>query len=406
MRFRTLARIQPFFWLSPLLILVAIAYSGTLVLAADRYSLERWSQGTFVVFFIAPLAGAMSAWEIGRLRGGGQLLYPAVRSRLAIVANMLWPALLVTGVVLAISGLYVAGSFPPVVRALDLAFIVIAQMSVGAGLAFWLPRLVAAPVVLVGGYLWLVMPLALEPLWLRNLTGLWSSCCDISDEIAPQALAATLIVHTGVIVFGLALMFARKVWVGLTVGAACLAVSGAVGAALVTDFGPDPVRARTTSLACSTDQVTICVWPEHEENLVTIASTTRSAVASWRASGIPAPGAWTEAKVGSGGVYFQAPSAPDEGAIRAAITYALLPPVPACADDQAYPAGQLREYVFYWLAESAGGTNARNWGVGAKAKSFVEDLRTQPAQSQLDWYSAASEALAGCDSVEVPGLER
>lgn len=405
MRFRTLARIQPFFWLSPLLVLVAIAYSGTLVLAADRYSLERWSQGTFVVFFIAPLAGAMSAWEIGRLRGGGQLSYPAVRSRLAILANTLWLPLLVAVAALAISGFYVAGSLPPVARTLDLVFIVVAQMSVGAGLAFWVPRLVAAPFVLIGGYLWLVMPLAIEPLWLRNLTGLWSSCCDISDEIAPRALAATLSVHLGVIAFGLALILARKVWIGLVVGAVCLAVSGGVGVALVKDLGPDPVRARTSPLVCSTDQVTICVWPEHETSLGTIAGTTRTAVASWRASGIPAPATWTEAKSGSGGTYFQAPSATDEDAIRAAIAYALVPPVPACADDQAYPAGQLREYVFYWLAEVAGGTNARNWGVGAKVKSFVEDLRTQPVQEQLEWYSAASESLTGCSPVDMPGLE-
>lgn len=52
--------------------------------------------------------------------------------------------------------------------------------------AFVFPSLAAVPVALVTGYLWRVMPMAFEPLWLRHLNGYWPTCCRV-DQVPAWA---------------------------------------------------------------------------------------------------------------------------------------------------------------------------------------------------------------------------
>ena len=231
-------------------------------------------RATSALLLIAPITSAASAWEVVRLRRGGALSYPGVRSRIRIVFRSLVPVLfgsvicLAAGWVLLGSELRDSGGAPDYRIFLMGVAVLVGWSSIGAIAGLLLPFVIAAPACLITGYVALAYPPSMNPIWARHLTGVNSSCCLNTDRVATAAIAAPGVLAGGALAAATALLVLRSRLVASASALCAMVVALQVGVHLVRPFGPDPVDARpATELVCVSGAVKVCVWPEHKSQL-------------------------------------------------------------------------------------------------------------------------------------------
>ncbi|MEX2136989.1 MAG: hypothetical protein WEB29_08605 [Chloroflexota bacterium] len=416
-RLRTALRAMPAFWLAIPICVLAAAYVGFLY-PSDGYAVDASAQGTSTLGFIAPFVAASAAWEGSRLRRGRVWSAPSVRSRLAIGFWAVVPAVLVG--VLAVTVAIVAqlarsgGGLPDArfiaMSALDLA----GFGALGLALGLLLPFAVAGPVAIVLPFLWLAFLPAMDPLWLRHLTGMFRDCCGLERDLDLKAAMASGLVDAGIIgaaallVSGGAGMLRRVV-----VPAVPLALSLAVGVALVSGMTYSPTVARDpAALDCSTtDGVTVCTWPEHRQRADEVAGIVRDVRTVWQAAGIPAPSVYTEADASvkpEGALAFSfngALSQRDD--IINSLAYSMAPPFPDC------PGGStgaiVLDYLQAWYAAAGGMSQAGledQYGYTQgppypEVLAVVVDLEAATPEVRREWMARAERLSQMCEGLPI-----
>lgn len=415
MQFATLMRIHPAAWLALPLILMSSVYAASYQPATtDPYSIALSAAGTVTLGLIAPVCAALGAWEAGRLQRAEWWTLPHVRSPLIVAAWALAP-ILVVGFLAVLSSLMLqlwrAGLIIPDPRLLGVALVVIAgHASAGFAIGIKLPVVLAAPGVLIASYLWMAFPRAMEPLWLRHLTGSLEACCLLHDDLAGSA-----VMGAGVLALGLLVASGNLIALGWRVRAigisvATIATGSFLGVLLVSGLGAAPTVARDASeLVCHRSvSIRICVWPEHAGRLGEVEDVLNDAAARWRAEGFAVPTTFTErdrAELTQGESNFGFSLASTSADILHGAAYGLLPPWPSCADVGPYPGAIAIQPVHAWFDATAGMERTdliqRFPATGLTGEpsplEIVEALTRASGEARAEWLATNLAALGRCD---------
>lgn len=379
--------------LAPPLALLAslIGLSDIPIRVPERYVLGLTAEALSSVFLVAPVSAALAAWEAGRFRRAGWHTWPHARPMFVVALRALVPvmavALLSLGAAVAVR--FVRSevlAFPDVLLVAKTVAIVGAHVVFGFALGLNLPTTLAAPCVLILDYAWMVLPVSLQPVWLRHLNGTWISCCAVYVDVSPQAWMAAILVALAIGLAGLALMTLRSASARLGGVVAPLGVAALVASALVSSLGPDPVQPRSSAaLVCADSHPRVCVWPEHRDRLATVGPVIVRAASAWHAAGFPTAGEYTEqrnATAGDAVPFGFAPRSRDVDVV-AGLTATLVPFI-RC-DPGAAPLHDSRDYARAWLLGIAS-LDLRQAGYPAEVAAQVDAIREEPMQLQRAWF--------------------
>ncbi len=398
MPLKSILRISSAVWVAPILIPIVLYYASSYPPATfEPYTLALSAAGEFTVAIAVPVCAACAAWEAGRLRRAGWYPLPHVRSPLAIALSALAPVVALGWLSITIAVLYRllgAGLVAvPDLRILAVAFVLfVAHSLLGFAIGVRLPPVVSVPSVLVVIWCWMALPPALEPLWIRHLTGDLSACCDLSSDLAPRAVAGSVIVAAGLGVSAVLLVRQRLDLLRFALAVASVLVAFGLGTRVVYGMGPYPAVPRSPSaLVCSSGVPRVCIWPEHRERLKQAERIIGEVIQRWRVHGIRAPREFSEQspdQLPSGTGSFMITSESRPGDIVDTLAYGMLPPYPACAlADTSYYTGQAaRDNAYAWLAYTAGVSRDRIASeISPGALHTIEMVRAMPRDSQLAW---------------------
>ena len=329
--------------------------------AAEGYPLAYTTQAVSSMVLIGPLLAGLAVMAGNRWVAGGWRAVPTARPRGLVALDVLWPLVAAGGCGLIAVAILGVPEGRADLRVMGAAMALVSALAVlGFGVGARAPMAWAAPAVIVATYLFFALPLIVEPLWLRQITGMWSGCCAVDQDLDPGSVAAVLTVAAALGGAGAILGFTRR----SALVAVALATSGfAAGAGLVARGGPDPVVPRDPDLlACSEG---LCLWPEHEaarsRALLAVTAVDR---AGWHL-GLGVPATYSEADpAGFGGLV--ADPRRDDASLRLAATSALIPDYSAACAARLESAGA-PAYPYEVLAAARG-------VVATRAGLSVEEL--------------------------------
>lgn len=412
-RLRTAVRVMPALWLA-IPISIFAGYYATLLYSSDGYAVGATAAGTGTLPFVGAFCAAVAAWEGSRLRRARLWTAPSVRSRATITFWSLLPVVLVglfaVLVAIAVQLVRSAAGLPDLrliaMTALDLVAFSVAGFAAG----LLLPFAVAGPLAIVASFIWFGFVPAIQPVWLRHLTGMFRDCCGLQQDLAPRAVIASSIVDLGII-GAAALLVAGPALLARRIGGALatLAVTGVAGVLLVGGMTYAPVVPRAAALLeCRTDgDVTVCTWPEHRARAAEMAGIVARVRAGWQQAGIDAPSVFTEADpavapAGALVIGFVGSSYNEDDIIRV-LGRGMLPAWPDCPGGAA--GGIAFDYLEAWYAATGGMTpDALREGYADAGQS--DYLKVLTAVDQLDaatpdirraWVSRVEEVTQTCD---------
>ncbi|MFD1831235.1 hypothetical protein ACFSJS_16425 [Streptomyces desertarenae] len=394
----TLLRSGPAAWtalvLIPALCWLSLQNTGSTIATWDSVT----AQSTIVLGFVSAACGACAAWEASRIRTAHVLEWAPARSRLRIATEHLVPtaALGLTGLAAALAvhappALGGPGLPDPAILA-TAHLVVLGHMAAGYLLGLKAPRLLAAAVMLTGGYLWGFWPAALgEAAWLRHLNGQGiGECCSLDRQPSLRSLGATAVFSLGLIAAALAVLLldrSRK----RTASAWALFLACALTAAtLAVPLGFDGTQPRDASaFRCTGSKPQVCLWPEQQPHRNVFVREATGAAEHLRAVGLQPP-----ARIEFGMVK------PGPSDIRTVTAAGLLPTEPpACSQGPGahYPGDAAFAPLYVWLALTAGSSPdslAGRWP--QEAISLAQQVRTLPVPAQRAWYDRNLRALHDC----------
>ena len=407
MRVRSLISRSPAFWLTPLILILSwLHVQATLAFAAVPYALQATSAATSATFLIAAICGACAAWEGGRLHRAGWTEHPFGRSWLSVALHaMRIPlAIALVCVVSVLVVTFMSQGLPLTAinfGMLGMTFVcLLTHLTLGFALGVVLPTSVAIPALLVFSYAWMILPISIEPVWVRHLTGVWLSCCGIYHMAAPAAIAGAIVANLGLLLGALCLLyFQQQSWRWIAaIGVWVLLWS--TGALLVNDLGPDPAVPRTATMVCSDTKPAVCVWPEHRTQLDTAAAMAMQAAQAWQAAGLPVPHEFNEqdqsllpTNARSFGISLSAQ--PTD--ILNALAYAMIPAPPDCSN-QPFLGSAAGSYLTAWMAAIAGVPQDKLEQLyGTDVAQQVRHMRTLELNVQREWFEHNLAAWQVCN---------
>ncbi|MEY8042857.1 DUF7224 domain-containing protein [Saccharopolyspora cebuensis] len=363
------------------------------------------------------LVAAIAAWDTSRMRRIDadvlERTYP--RSGLAHLLLSGLPALLVGLLASAAALLAVAtsmrGGGQPLwdyLLVAELMFVAATASGVAAG--YVLPRYLAAPVVGIGLWLLLAYGSISDNAYLRRLVGVDIECCAAAQEPLVTTLAGQGLWLVAVAIGAAAVLCWRRPRLAARVGALAVVVALAgLGflhrgdARLLTARQPSEAVCRTGS------EVTVCLWPEHADQLPRWLSVAREYRATFDALG-PAPVLFA-----ADGTRWSAPEAVPIGVIRPHQTDADLleslalstvrqPPdcaripsaQPGVVSYGPYPARAGQDLVAAWIRHQVR-PHLPPRALGAPGRTAeVERLLAAPENAQRDWIARAVRAGDDC----------
>jgi len=422
MRLSTAIRTMPAIWLGLPLCLLAAWYAFLQpTYPLDPYSVDATAAGTATLPFVAPFCAAVAAWEASRLRRANVWGSPSVRSRLVIAGWPLLPVALV-GTIAVLAAVVVelvrfeAGA--PDLRFVGIAALVVVTHTLyGFAIGLALPFVAAGPVALVVSFIWLAFIPAVDPVWLRHVTGLYRDCCGLASDLDSRAVFASAVVHGGIVAAVVISMFsALSVPWRFGTALVLFLASLFVGISVVEGMGHSPRVARDPAdLRCSSQgDLTICLWPEHEGRQHEIASIAARAHQGWQAAGIDAPSTFTEADpsvapAGALAFGFNGVTSTEDDIVEA-MANGMLPEFPEC------PAGATGaiafEYLRAWYAANAGMSAVElreRYSFPTdplpSVLTVVNQLETASLEARQDWILGAEAVSQACDEWQSVLLE-
>lgn len=390
--------------MSPLIVLIGIVVALSNSSFADPYWLDLSSKSTISILFAAPGFAALSAWDAARWR---VLADTSVRGWLEILGrHLLVVATITVGIFLVTLAILYARQTPlagtprfDVIAAG--VWVTVAYAAVGFAIGRFLPRLAAAPAAFGVVWLWVAYTPAIQPFWLRNVTGnLGTSCCAMDRELVPSALLAPTVLTTGLLIgVVVVLLWSQQTlaWGAMT-GVVALAMFAA--ASMVSSVGADPVQRRTGDQGCVTARgYTFCAWPEHREVLERAAGPLSITVSRMERAGLRLPRALNEDQVGSGG-WSLSLGGDDVSSWRVALaTSPLVGLPPPCANRNGgvWPAGSQWELAAAWLSTVAGTSPSDAAADQGASRQRLRRLLARSESRQLAWYRKVEPALHSCE---------
>lgn len=405
----TQLRTNPAVWVAPIVTIAAARYAMMLPPATlDPFPLALTTVSTWTSALIAPVMAACSAWEGGRLRRSRILQIPSTRPFYSVVLRATGPALsiglgaLAAAVVVRFHSAGWPG--PPDFRVVFSAALLILSFS-AAGFAIGLrtPFAVAVPATLVGGFFALVAPAAMQPLWLRHLTGIWGTCCTTGEDISPRALAGSSIIFVGILISSsLAIRRTNAILCLLA-----LPIAFFMAAIVASSLGRVPAVPRSAqSLDCEeTASVRVCVWKEHQHLKEQVAAKADEATAAWSTLDVALPAVFTE---------YQRPSKSERSAsfsisstatpanILIALSESVVSDPPSCPEQDARPhhlGASAGLYLVAWLASKAGLNDTElAQQFPTHVVNAVRQFTALPPDEERAWFKRTRLAWETCDT--------
>lgn len=389
---------------APVVIVVAVMAAQVNAQYLNNYWLDATTKATIAMIILAPACAGLAAWEAVKWRDAS-VVAGSARTRLHIAVFLLRPvaALAVAGLVVSalLNAARIIGTpgHPSLEVMATVSWVLLAHIAVGWLLGSVAPKSIAMALSAASSFVWLAYPPAFQPFWIRNVTGhLGTSCCDLDQELAPQALIAPAILATAVL--GVAVIMLTTGFRGRAVGFVALPVllfGVVLSALIVRDFGADPVVPRSAQMACSDKGSTrICLWPEHADHLSQVSGTLLEATERLVAAGLPQPRGLTEASK-DGWWTFNATSSSRKN-VRTSLAVGVLGDLPpACPEGQHWTGGHAYGPLTVWLTRVAGLSwdDARSLSDGRDARR-VRDLLASSKHEQMAWYAEMSSAVQSC----------
>ncbi|WP_159030481.1 DUF7224 domain-containing protein [Streptomyces sp. CB01201] len=386
------------------------------VLAAIGNDITSWTtagywpsatgSSTYALPFISTACAAMGAWEGARLTRGHVFSQVSVRSPLTISASVLVPVVAAGGIASLAALLLAAGSagvgagLPDLMILAAELVLLLANTLVGFCIGRRLPALISVPASLVGAFIVNAFPASWSILWLRHLVGGGlSDCCALDQVVNTRAVWCTLLFAGGLAAACLTVInyrhqrLAPAIALGILIAGTGSAVATAQG--LQADAtSPRPLAVLDCKQGPS---ATVCLWPE-VTHASTVRSETQKAVAKLQAFGVTTPSTFTmaarptaqEAKLGIG------PSASAQD-VPPGVVAGLLPQLPACATQGAYPGGEAVAPVAAWLMLTAGASeNTLAAKTDPDTSKLARQVASMPKAEQLRWYAINTSAMKTC----------
>ncbi|MFI5530189.1 hypothetical protein ACIA8O_16750 [Kitasatospora sp. NPDC051853] len=397
MPWHTLFRTSAALRCAPVLYAWIAMYSSELTgWVTEGYWPSAAAQSAFLLNFTVPAVAACGAWEALKVRRSGVLGAAPSRSATTIALSALAPVLAMgAGAVLLALALLAprADGLPGRSTALILAtelLVVLAHAVAGYVLGSALPRMLAVPLALIGGFVWMAYPASLNTFWVRQLNGRnLSECCALDQVPSPRAVASVLLTVTGLVAAGWIRLRLRGHlrWSALP----ALAVAVLLGAWIAAPLGHQASTARPLSeRSCTDGAPRICLWPEQRPETARITTWSVQAAERLRAAGLTPPATVTPLTV-----------RPAEDEVRVLVATSLVPGrLPQCAHQRGarWPGAGAVAPLSVWLTLTAGATPGSVEGrYGRPAVARVSQIMTLPAADQLAWYERNMATLDRCD---------
>ncbi|WP_329065978.1 DUF7224 domain-containing protein [Streptomyces sp. NBC_01429] len=365
----------------------------------------------YTVFATAAGCAALAAWEAGRLRAARIWSFAPVRGRCAIAGNALLPVAVVAvaaTVPACVTAALVVGAAP---RLADLPTfgmlfsVVAAHIVLGFAVGSVLPRVIACPLMLVGVFLWMGVPATMEAMWVRHLNGLLVDSATVTDDIAPSALIAPVLLAGGLALAVLVCcspLRRRSLRAALGV---CCAVTGAASAyALVADADtrvPTVPRTGAAASVCDTAAPRICVPEELRPEVPRLRAALREVLPRMEAAGIRGPASLAYVSDDTSlppGTWRIAPS--DGLSAAEARTVVALGPLPVWHDCPSLPEDGWRDEgpVSAWLRLAAGlPATEVDEQTDEESLRVARTVRGWSREKQNTWFHDATRLLDSCE---------
>jgi hypothetical protein len=391
---------------SPLLLLGGVLMSLSNSDFVDPYWLDLSSKSTVGMLLLAPGFAALGAWDAARWRvlaaGASRTWVELLLRHLGVVAAM-------TAVAYFVSLAILFMRTPPVtgLPRLDVLAVGIltttAYTVVGFVAGRFLPRFIAAPATFIVVWLWVAYTPAIQPFWLRNVTGnLGTSCCSLDRQLVSSALPAPTVVALALIAAAVVVLtWSRRLlaWLGSTV---VVGIGLVMAATLVSGVGADPVEERTGNQDCiNSGSMRLCAWPEHSDRLHNAAPVIAEAAGRLRDAGLSMPMVLREnTRSADWSFSLGAPDSATWQRVFATSPLNALPP--ACTNDNGgyWPAGESLPLATAWLLVKAGADPPKEAAdeTGAETKQ-LRSLLTSAASTQSSWFSSTLSAMKTCEPI-------
>ncbi|MER6316479.1 hypothetical protein ABT237_22295 [Streptomyces sp. NPDC001581] len=410
MRLRTQMRSSAAVYVIPLLILFIMTAIGRDLTAYTTayYWPSATGSSLHSLHFICTISAGLAAWEGARLTQGNVFGQTVARSPLAIAAPVLAPVVLGAVLTYLTALLLSADAADAGMGVPDLSILLVVTLMIAmntllgfcAGLRW--RAVISVPVVLVGAFFLNAYPASWSILWLRHLVGGGlADCCSVDQVVDTRALWPAALFAGGIIVACLAGITYRRS--PRTIAAMTASVVIGTGLAVVTAIPIPviPVADRPAGeLVCEEESgTTVCLWPEvhHPEKIRPAVAAVRQKLAD---VGIETSKVFTMAATPERGEAKLGVDTKPRGVdVVAGVALSVVPPVPACAEKGAYPAGKAQPPTAAWLLLTAGlpaeGLQGR---FDPTTVDLVNRIRTLPLDEQRSWYQYNSQAMRDCST--------
>ncbi|GAC81541.1 hypothetical protein GM1_037_00120 [Gordonia malaquae NBRC 108250] len=323
-----------------------------------------------------------------------------------MIGNVIGPATILVSIIAYGAGAFHSGSLlPPWEVAVGVISTVGCFALIGGAFGCLARRAISVPLMLVVGYLWMVMPGAVQPYWIRNLNGSWIGCCGIESELSATVFWAGTIQNLAIALAALVLITTvgnqrRAIWISIAIIIPLAAAF--IGAASTSDVGPTADVERSTPLVCSSsDEVTYCTWPEISDDDGNVAAIIASVRTDWKRAGFDSPGTYRAITTSPSEVVFMIiPDAPDID-IRQSLTNAVVNHLPVCAENPSGYAPALDPIELWLLRRSGVNANTDVPGV----TELVQRIEQKSPAKQAAWLDRTLNAIANCGDVSPEAME-
>lgn len=404
---------------------VVAAWYASLLPSPPGYGTAATAAASGTLPFIGAFVAGSTAWEGARLQRAGIWGGPWVRRGARIAAGLLVgpiaAGLLAVAVAVVVAHAR-AGAFPPDLAILGVMTVdVITYASVGFALGLVAPLALAVPLAAMLALFWTAFVPAMDPIWLRHLTGMYRDCCGLAETLAPPAVLASIVVDVAIL--ATAALAVRVGWPRrwrAATAATVLVAASFVGIQAASSLTYAPVMARDPSLlTCTTGNgVEICLWPEHSPSATMLVGAIGDVRANWEAAGIEAPAAFTEAagQQVPGTLEVHLPGALTRDGVIVALAVGMLPPAPNCAGattggaQVATTGGMAFAYLKAWYA-AAGGLSSTSLqaldtpgdDINPSVLTVVKELSEATVSVRQSWAANAVATSQSCDDA-VPDI--
>ncbi|MEU8071826.1 hypothetical protein AB0B20_18930 [Micromonospora sp. NPDC049151] len=374
---------------------VVVAYT-TASSAVDDYPLPRVAAAHRSLVLLSPLLAAWTADRSHALRGFLRAHEP-VRRRPAALFLALWPLFAAAALaqLVALGAARVVPWDPQAVGMTVTTLVaLLASFVLGAAAGQAFPRVIALSAPAVALFLWHVVPAGVSPYWLRYANSTFVTCCTPEQQLSTLVYRASIGVAAvwalGVLILLATRLKGRPFSLGLGV---VVAVGVAAGSALVeSPAGALTVQVRAEQPVCATEKITVCVWPEHADQLPAEVRLFTAVRASLEKAGLNMPDAYSESPLHpTGALRIEAASYATDADRRFTVATALLPDPQRCVVGSAEDAKVHGVYngALRWLSRKSGMTEAEiqsRLGPIDPSDSTMSSVFALPPDEQRQWY--------------------